>query len=38
MLVEIAGDQLYFQTISRADKTVDEGTIEKKSTATQTAF
>jgi len=38
MLVEIAGDQLYFQTISRADKTVDEGTIEKKSAASKTTF
>ena len=36
MLVEIAGDQLYFQTISRADKTVDKGSIEKKSAASKT--
>jgi hypothetical protein len=31
MLVEIADDQLYFQTVSRADKTVDEGVIAKRS-------
>jgi hypothetical protein len=29
MLVEIAGDQLYFQTISRPGQTVDSGVIER---------
>ena len=30
MLMEISGDELYFQTISRTgQKTVDSGTIEK---------
>jgi Calcineurin-like phosphoesterase len=29
MLVEIAGDQLYFQTISRSGKTVDSGVIRR---------
>lgn len=30
MLVEIAGDELYFQTISRTGKTVDSGTFKKQ--------
>jgi len=30
MMVEIAGDQLYFQTISRAAQTVDSGVIERQ--------
>ena|SRR5665213_365020 len=30
MLVEIAGDQLYFQTISRTGETVDSGVVERK--------
>jgi Calcineurin-like phosphoesterase len=30
MLMEIAGDQLYFQTISRTGETVDSGTIERR--------
>jgi hypothetical protein len=29
MLMEIAGDQLYFQTISRRGETVDSGVIER---------
>jgi len=29
MLVEIAGDELYFQTISRAGLTVDSGVIQR---------
>jgi predicted phosphodiesterase len=29
MLVEIAGDQLYFQTLSRSGKTVDSGVLEQ---------
>jgi 3',5'-cyclic AMP phosphodiesterase CpdA len=34
MLVEIAGDQMFFETVSRAGKTVDSGVIERRSTAT----
>lgn len=30
MLVEIAGDQLYFQTISRTGETVDSGSIDRR--------
>lgn len=30
MLMEIAGDQLYFQTISRTGETVDSGVIDRK--------
>ena len=33
MLVEIAGDKLYFQTISRAGSTVDSGVLKKQSSA-----
>ena len=33
MLVEVAGDQLYFQTLSRTGITVDSGTIQKQATA-----
>jgi hypothetical protein len=29
MLIEIAGDKLYFQTISRTGESVDSGVIEK---------
>jgi hypothetical protein len=29
MLVEIAGDELYFQTISRTGRTVDSGVIRR---------
>ena len=29
MLVEIAGDQFYFQTLSRSGKTVDSGVLEQ---------
>jgi Calcineurin-like phosphoesterase len=31
MLVEIAGDELYFQTIARTGKTIDSGTISRAS-------
>jgi 3',5'-cyclic AMP phosphodiesterase CpdA len=30
MMMEVAGDQLYFQTISRTGETVDSGTIQKQ--------
>ena len=29
MLVEIAGDELYFQTVSRGGKTVDSGSFKR---------
>jgi hypothetical protein len=29
MLVEISGDELYFQTFSRIGKTVDSGTVAR---------
>ena len=32
MLVEIDGDQLYFQTLSRAGVTIDSGTLERQKT------
>jgi hypothetical protein len=31
MLVEIAGDKLYFQTISRTGHTIDSGSLERQS-------
>ena len=31
MLIEIAGDELYFQTVSRIGETVDSGVLEKQS-------
>jgi predicted phosphodiesterase len=34
MLVEIAGDRLYFQTISRAGETVDSGAVERQNKKT----
>ncbi len=37
MLMEIAGDQLYFQTISRTGQTVDSGKIEKAAASAVTA-
>jgi 3',5'-cyclic AMP phosphodiesterase CpdA len=37
MLVEIAGDQFYFQTISRTGATVDSGVFEKQTKAAQPA-
>ena len=37
MLVEIAGDELYFQTISRVGKTVDSGVIERVAKTTGAA-
>ena len=30
MLVEIAGDEMYFQAISRTGETVDKGTIRRR--------
>ena len=38
MLVEIAGDQLYFQTISRTGRTVDSGVIPRMATTGGVAF
>jgi len=35
MLVEIAGDDMYFETISRTGQTVDSGTIHRQPAATQ---
>ena len=35
MVMEIAGDQLYFQVISRTGQTIDSGVIEKQDKATQ---
>jgi predicted phosphodiesterase len=35
MLVEIAGDQMHFQTLSRTGKRVDSGTITRQTTQTQ---
>jgi hypothetical protein len=32
MLVEIAGDRMFFQTISRTGRTVDSGTIDRRPT------
>jgi len=37
MLVEIAGDELHFQTLSRPGKRVDSGTIQVRSAATDTS-
>jgi hypothetical protein len=37
MLVEIAGDELYFQTISRTGATVDSGVIRRPAQAQSTA-
>jgi predicted phosphodiesterase len=37
MLVEIAGDELYFQTLSRAGAEVDSGIIQRPSRPTRTA-
>lgn len=31
MLIEIAGDKLYFQTISRAGRTIDSGSLQRQS-------
>src|SRR4029077_19106692 len=33
MIIEIDGDQFYFQTVSRAGETVDSGVLEKESKA-----
>ena len=30
MLVEISGDKLYFQTVSRTGQTVDSGTLQRQ--------
>jgi len=35
MIVEVAGDHLYFQAISRADRTVDDGIIARTSAVSQ---
>jgi len=35
MVMEIAGDQLYFQAISRKGETIDSGTIERQDKVTQ---
>jgi hypothetical protein len=35
MLVEIDGNQMFFQTISRTGATVDSGTIERQSRSAQ---
>jgi hypothetical protein len=37
MLVEISGDQLYFQTISRTGETIDSGIIDRQEKTTQNA-
>jgi Calcineurin-like phosphoesterase len=37
MIVEIAGDTLHFQTISRSGKTVDSGSLPRQAAANQTA-
>jgi predicted phosphodiesterase len=37
MLVEITGDQMYFQTISAAGKTVDSGVLERQQVANKAA-
>jgi hypothetical protein len=37
MIVEISGDQLFFQTISRTGETIDSGEIDRQAKATQTA-
>ena len=37
MLMEIAGDQLYFQTVSRTGETVDSGVIDRQDKAAQAA-
>jgi hypothetical protein len=37
MQVEIAGDQLFFQAISRTGETIDSGEIDRQAKATQTA-
>lgn len=38
MLVEVAGDELFFQTISRTGKTVDSGVIQRPATPGSVAF
>nr|MDP9146665.1 metallophosphoesterase [Acidobacteriota bacterium] len=35
MLVEVAGDQMFFETVSRAGKVVDSGVIQRQQTAQQ---
>jgi hypothetical protein len=37
MLVEIAGDTLYFQTVSRTGKTVDSGSLDRQPQPATTA-
>jgi hypothetical protein len=31
MLIEIAGDKLYFQTVSRSGRTIDSGSVGRQS-------
>ena len=38
MLVEITGDELYFQAISRTGRTVDSGSIRRRETSETTGF
>jgi hypothetical protein len=33
MMVEISGDQLYFQTISRTGATIDSGALDRQGTS-----
>lgn len=37
MMMEVAGDQIYFQTISRTGETIDSGVIERQAKAAQAA-
>ena len=36
MIVEIAGDEMYFQTIEAGGKTIDSGVIKRREVATTT--
>ena len=36
MIVEIAGDEMYFQTIEAGGKTIDAGVIKRREVAQQT--
>ena len=38
MLVEVAGDEMYFQVISRTGETVDSGTIARVATMNPAAY
>jgi hypothetical protein len=37
MLVEISGDKLYFQTISRTGTTIDSGVLQRNAVSSQPA-